>query len=296
MGEPNRRAVESIDGLRQIADRYDGFILDQWGVLHDGQTAYPGAVDCLRHLKSLGKCTVVLSNSGKRAYANEGRLASLGFDPGTYNRLITSGDIAWEGLKRKVHPFYRKLGHRCLLISNDQDQSIVQRLAYILVGDIDSADFILLAGAGDLKEPSDCDRFLSAALKRRLPLLCANPDLTRLVDGGLALGCGAIAKSYERMGGEVHYVGKPHPEVYQSCRTFFEERYAKRIVAIGDSLQHDVAGGTAAGFDTVFVSNGIHRDHFVTAVDQETQQSRLSELVGSHCDRRPRWMLSTLRW
>jgi ribonucleotide monophosphatase NagD (HAD superfamily) len=127
-------------------------------------------------------------------------------------------------------------------------------------------------------------------------MLCANPDLTRLVDGGVAPGCGALALSYERLGGEVHYVGKPHPEVYTYCRMFFDAHSVRRIVAIGDSLQHDVAGGNSAGFDTVFVSGGIHRDDFAFAEGDDIKRARLAELIGAHNDRHPTWMMSSLRW
>jgi HAD superfamily hydrolase (TIGR01459 family) len=296
MVETNQVPVEFLDGLRQLANRYDGFILDQWGVLHDGRAAYPGAVECLLQLNALGKHAVILSNSGKRAYANEGRLSTLGFERGSYSQLITSGDVAWDALKTKADPFFRRLGHRCLLLSNDGDQSLVENLALELINEVEDADFILLAGLGELDKPSDYEFLLTSALALRLPMLCANPDLTRLVEGGVAFGCGAIALSYERLGGEVHYVGKPHREVYKYCRSFFEEHSVRRIVTIGDSLQHDVAGGNAAGFDTVFISGGIHGDCFASALDDNAKYARLVELIGAHTDRQPTWMLSSLRW
>ena len=292
----SNRVTELIEGLRQLADRYDGFILDQWGVLHNGREAYPGAVDCLLKLKALGKHTVILSNSGKRAYVNECRLAALGFERSSYSRLVTSGDVAWEALKTRPNSLYRKLGRRCLLISNDGDRSVVKDLPLDLVFDVESADFILLAGFGDWREHSDCESLLLSAIKRSLPMLCANPDLTRFVEGSVAPGSGAIALSYEQLGGEVHYVGKPHPEVYKFCNAFFEERSVRRIVAIGDSLQHDVAGGNAVGLDTAFISGGIHYDHFASALDNKAKQTRLAELMGDECDSHPRWMLSSIRW
>jgi|SRR5581483_9734183 len=288
--------TDFIEGLRQLADRYDGFILDQWGVLHNGRAAYPGAVDCLLKLKALDKHTVILSNSGKRGYMNEGRLAALGFERSSYSRLVTSGDVTWEALKTRRSSPYRNLGRRCLLISNDGDRSVVKDLPLELVFDVKSADFILLAGFGEWSEESDRDSLLSAAFRRRLPMLCANPDLTRFVEGGIAPGSGAIALSYERLGGKVHYVGKPYPEVYEFCNAFFEQHSLRRIVAIGDSLQHDVAGGNAVGLDTAFISGGIHHDHFASALDNRAKQMRLAELMGTECNRRPRWMLSSIRW
>jgi len=289
-------AVELFSGIRQIADRYDGFIVDQWGVLHDGRAAYPGAVDCLLRLRDLGKCTAILSNSGKRARANEERLAALGFERDSYSRLITSGDVAWEGLKARVAAFYRDLGRRCLLLSSEDDISVVEGLGFDLVDDWQHADFIMLAGLGGRGSQLDHAALLGSALALRLPMLCTNPDFTRLVDGGLAPGCGALALSYERLGGEVHYVGKPHPEVYECCLNFFDEHSVRRVVAIGDSVQHDIAGGNAAGFDTVFISGGIHSDDFALALDDDAKQARLAELIGAGKDRQPTGMLSSLRW
>lgn len=295
MSEPTRMSVELLDGLRHLADRYDGFILDQWGVLHDGRAAYPGAVECLWQLKELGKFTVILSNSGKRGHANEARLAALGFERGSYGQLITSGDVAWEALKARVDPFYRKLDGRCCLISSDGDASVVEGLALDVVSDGEDADFILLAGLGGLDIERQYRFVLTTALAQGLPMLCVNPDITRLVDGGLAPGSGALALSYEGLGGEVHYVGKPHPEVYTYCRALFDAHSVRRIVTIGDSLQHDVAGGCAAGFETVFISGGIHCEHFAFASGDHVMRARLAELIREH-DHQPTWMLSSLRW
>jgi HAD superfamily hydrolase (TIGR01459 family) len=288
--------VGVLQGLRRLAIKYDGFILDQWGVLHDGRAAYPGARECLLQLKALGKHVVLLSNSGKRGYANVGRLSALGFERNSYSQLITSGDVAWNALKTKTDLFFRRLGRRCLLLSNDGDQSVLDDLAFDVVTDIEHADFILLAGLGEAKEEARYDDFLAAALKRRLPMLCANPDLTRFVNGELAVGSGAIASSYERLGGDVHYVGKPHPKVYQYSRALLRQCSTRRIVAIGDSLEHDVAGGNAAGFDTVFISGGIHGDSFASALNDSAKRARLTELIGAATNRQPTWMLSSLHW
>ena len=59
-----------IEGLRAIADRFDAVLVDQYGVLHDGRRAFPGAADCLRALRAAGKRIAVVSNSGKRAGPN----------------------------------------------------------------------------------------------------------------------------------------------------------------------------------------------------------------------------------
>ena len=56
-----------IHGLEVLAPRYDGFILDLWGVIHDGAAPRPGAIECLRALTETGKQILLLSNAPRRA-------------------------------------------------------------------------------------------------------------------------------------------------------------------------------------------------------------------------------------
>jgi len=128
-----------------------------------------------------------------------------------------------------------------------------------------------------------------------LPLICANPDRTRIAGERLAPSCGAVAHEYELLGGRVHYVGKPAPEIYLSCGEVFARAGASRIAAIGDSLQHDVVGGEEAGFDTVFVLNGIHRQEFAGVGDPATRSARVHAL-GERYGAMPDWVIDELRW
>jgi len=68
-------------GISDISDSYSAFILDQWGVLHNGEHAYEGVIDCLKELKGRKKHIIILSNSGKRAEQNRDRLKELGIGP-----------------------------------------------------------------------------------------------------------------------------------------------------------------------------------------------------------------------
>jgi HAD superfamily hydrolase (TIGR01459 family) len=282
-------------GLHEVVDRYDGFVIDQWGVLHDGVAAYPGAVECLQRLRALDKTVVILSNSGKRAAANIARLAAMGFAGDSYTALLTSGEVAWRKLKKRADPFYRRLGERCLLLSNDGDRSIVAGVEVELVDSVAAADFILLAGIDGSQPLASYEAMLEYGSRRCLPLLCANPDLLRISGRDLAPSSGALAHRYELLGGSVHYVGKPYPEVYAECRDIFARRDATRILAIGDSLQHDVVGGAEAGFDTMFVMAGIHRPDFAAAQDDAAIRQRVLALASEHGEI-PDWVLLELRW
>ena len=113
---------EKIDGLGAVVDRFDCFLVDQFGVLRDGRGPYPGAAETLSRLKAAGKRVIVLSNSGKRAAENSRRLAGIGFDAASWDLFLTSGETAWRILKAEMADGIER---RCLLISRDGDTSAI---------------------------------------------------------------------------------------------------------------------------------------------------------------------------
>ena len=90
--------TEVLSGVRDIVDRYDVFLLDMWGVMHDGQVAYEGVLDVVKKLKEQGKELVILSNSSKRQTNSIKMLNKLGFDPSDFSKIITSGEVAYHML------------------------------------------------------------------------------------------------------------------------------------------------------------------------------------------------------
>lgn len=272
--------TEFHDGIGPLAERYDGFIVDQWGVLHDGAAAYPGVIDALLRLADAGKRVVVLSNSGKRAALNRERLARLGFGPGAFAGVVTSGEATWRALRVRGDPFFARLGRRCLLVSAPGDRSVVEGLDLDLVDDPAAADFVLVTGLGDkARALGSYDGLLRAALDRDLPLICANPDIVGITAEGLVATPGALTRRYAELGGTTRSIGKPHPEVYAECRALLGAVPAARIVAVGDSLEHDIAGGAAARLATAFVTSGIHADAFADAVDGAARRRALARLA-----------------
>ena len=108
------------DGLSPLADRYDGFIVDLWGVLHNGERAFPKAVDCLAHLREHGKGVLILSNAPRRAEVVAARNAELGIADHLYNAVMSSGEATWQHLARRDHPWYRAIGRRCYHLGPDE--------------------------------------------------------------------------------------------------------------------------------------------------------------------------------
>jgi HAD superfamily hydrolase (TIGR01459 family) len=101
---------------------------------------------------------------------------------------------------------------------------------------------------------------LRRAVARGLPMVCGNPDLARVSrDGTLFEAPGLVARRYQELGGEVHLHGKPDPRIYRTCLRHLPPG-AARVVAVGDSLHHDILGANRAGLRSLLIAGGVHRD------------------------------------
>ncbi len=253
----------AIDGMRALAPAYDGFILDLWGVVHDGTAPFPGVLNCMEKLIGAGKRLVLLSNAPRRADDVKRRIAALGVPEGLYHGVMSSGEEAWQYLYRRDDPFYAALGRRCLHVGSDRDLEIRETLDLAFVDMPAAADFILNTGpAGWEDSIEDYAPILHAARQRDLPMVCANPDLVVIHGGRPALFAGALAEQYEAIGGRVRWHGKPHPSVYDSCLELLGIADRRRLLAIGDSLRTDIAGAANAGIDSLLIAGGVHAAEF----------------------------------
>jgi HAD superfamily hydrolase (TIGR01459 family) len=288
-------ATKFRDGLSAAFKRYDTFLIDQWGVLHDGSRPYDGAVECLRRLTWGGKQVIIISNSGKRAAENESRLNKIGFPRDSYSHLVTSGEIAWQMLATGRGAFRKFVGKRCLLLSSDDPSGFADGLPISLAENVEEADFILLAGVDDKTPQQDYDHMIANGVRRGITLVCANPDLTRITPDGLKPGAGAMAQSYQNKGGRVIYIGKPHPEIYTHCLMLAATSSDARALAIGDSLHHDIAGGLAAGIDTLLVMGGVHAPVLSASSDPAILKDKIMSIAGPS-GAMPDWATPYFRW
>lgn len=271
--------------LSALAARYDAFFIDQFGVLRDDQAAYPGANAALLHLKALGKTIVILSNSGRSGDYNAERLVKLGFDRAGFDRFLTSGDVAHHILAHETGG--NAGGTRCLTISSGGDRNLAERLGFESVEDATLADIVIISGSEAERIPLSAYRHhLRPAAERRVPCYCTNPDRHKLVEGGgTAPGAGSIALAYKELGGPVRWFGKPYPAIYQQAQSLVSNIAADRIVCIGDSIEHDIAGAAGVSLASCLVRTGILADR---------SESDLAVI----CDRhgvRPVFLMSGLR-
>ncbi|WP_119299867.1 TIGR01459 family HAD-type hydrolase [Dongia deserti] len=265
-----------IRGLGEIAGRYDAFILDLWGCLHDGVTVYPMALEALKQLKSAGKRSIILSNAPRRASEVKARIGEMGITPDLYEFLHTSGEETWRELSQNEIEVLKGRGRRLYPIMPARDRAVIEGVTATLVDDPAEADFILVTGTETGQEElSSFDPVLAPAAKRGIPLVCANPDLVVHRGGVEEICAGSIAQRYEMLGGAVIWFGKPYPAVYR--RILAEcSLSSDHLLCIGDALRTDVAGGKAIGAATLFTVGGIHHQELL--VDNQIDPARLEAL------------------
>lgn len=273
-----------LAGIRDLAERFDVFILDQFGVLHDGVAPYPGAIETLVRLQELGKRLLLLSNSGKRSAPNEARLARFGFVPGSWDHFLSSGEVAWQSLRKQLGS---EAGLRCLLIARDGDRSAVEDLPLTLVETGEEADIVLLsASEGDRFDLDHYRRLLQPAAARGARCLCTNPDKIMLTSVGPRFGAGRIAELYAELGGAVTWIGKPFPEIYAAALDMLGNPDPVRVVCVGDSIEHDISGGQGAGLRTALVMTGV------LETSSQTEREKLFAEHGAI----PNFLVRTFAW
>jgi HAD superfamily hydrolase (TIGR01459 family) len=253
--------LSALSRFVAIASSFKAVFFDQYGVLHDGRTPYPGARDALAALKSRGVKIVVLSNSGRTGAANAARMAALGFEQELYDFLVTSGDVARTLLQRGRFPTLLGPGARCFIISTGGDEELASALGVVSIAHSGEANLVVIAGSqADKVSLDDYRAALAPAARRGTPCMCTNPDKLMLTASGNAPGAGRIAEIYEELGGVVTWVGKPFPEIYQTAAELAQVQNPRDVLCVGDSVEHDIAGANRFGAFAALVRTGILAD------------------------------------
>ena len=253
-----------------LAGRYDGFILDQFGVMHNGAVALDGAPALVERLAVAGKKLGILSNSSKRKEWTLRELPKLGFSASCFvaEAVTTSGEEAWHALGKHWR------GKSCVWLSKKDGDGVNDFLdgTGVSLAGVERADFLLASGTnvvrdGDSVRAVDCEQtgdltqfeaLFSRAVEREIPMVCANPDFVSppKPGKGTTYQPGHLAEEYERRGGKVIYFGKPHREHFEACVAGLGLPKA-RVAHVGDSMHHDVAGAAAAEVAVIFIAGGI---------------------------------------
>lgn len=252
-----------LENLGPLAERYDGFVLDLWGVVHDGRAPYLGVPECLAELKARGKRVVFLTNAPRRAWFIRGMLERMGLDPSLDCGIVSSGEVSWRWLRERQMPWFSRLGPRAFHIGPERDHSVAEDGAAEIVATPEAADFLLNTGPDPDRGPKSVEPYratLEACRAAGLPMLCVNPDRAVMVAGERLICAGALADVYLELGGDVFEVGKPDPAVYGPVMEMLGISDRSRILAIGDTPHTDLAGAQAAGIDSLWALTGLAAD------------------------------------
>jgi HAD superfamily hydrolase (TIGR01459 family) len=278
--------MKRIDGLRDIADQFDLFLVDQYGVLHDGVAAYPGAIDGLARLASSARKVIVLTNSGKNAADNQERLWKLGFVDSNF-RVLSSGGVGLQLVHSGALGAQFTIGAAACVIGRNGDRYAFSSDDFDLVERPLDATFLVFAGSDAPRTSLQAYRvMLKTAAEAGVPAICVNPDIIMIREGQLVPAPGAIAKVYEDLGGRVDYVGKPHAALFRHALAVAETGPDARAVMIGDSPEHDVCGARAMGLATLLVRTGIH---------QSVAEPQLLSLCTA-CGGIPDFLMAAFKW
>jgi HAD superfamily hydrolase (TIGR01459 family) len=281
--------IPVIESIAPLGTPYAAWLVDIWGVMHNGVRAFPPAVEATRRYRKEGGVVVLLSNSPRPSESLQRQLASLGVSKESYDATVSSGDLT-------RHELARHAGARIFHLGPDRDLPMFEGLDLTRV-DAGDAEFVVCTGLfnDETETPEDYEGLLKELAARKLTMLCANPD--HLVERGhkLVYCAGALAHLYKEDGGEVIYAGKPYLPIYQLA----EETIAKiagrkvarsEILAIGDGIRTDMAGAAGFGLDAVFVASGLH----VGPGGEGLDELRLAELFEGR--KPPRAAMPALAW
>jgi HAD superfamily hydrolase (TIGR01459 family) len=257
--------MKSLRGIRSLVDSYDTYVIDLWGTLHNGFTAYPGAIDALKRLKDAGKRIALLSNVPRQLDKATEILERVDITRDLYDMMMTSGESVFRALRDRADPWHAKLKGTCWHLGPERDRHIFRGLDIELVAEPEGAGFCVATGAAMNEERvEDYRGVLDRGLALKLPMICANPDIIVPVGDTLAICAGAFAEYYIAGGGDVFWHGKPYASIY---KTLFAELEAlgggsidpERTLGLGDGLHTDVAGAAAAGINSALLTGGVHK-------------------------------------
>jgi HAD superfamily hydrolase (TIGR01459 family) len=284
MKNTTQKNFTNISGLGHIADDYDAALVDIWGVIHNGREGFVDAIEALQRFREERGPVVLISNSPRPSIAIPAQFDEVGVPHNIYDAIVTSGDATIDELARRAPGPAFKLGP-------ERDDKLYENLALNFT-ELEHAKFITCTGLfdDDNETPDDYTELLGQARALNIPMVCANPDI-RVKKGDKLIYCGgALAQSYEDMGGEVVYAGKPYEAIYRLSRAWLKELTGfeldrSRVLAIGDNIHTDLLGAQNQNYDALFVADGL-------SIGNSGAVANVLEKHGIYV----KYMLSTLSW
>ena len=249
--------INFINKISVIEKNYSLFLIDLWGVIHNGIKIFPEILEVLRNLQKKKKEIIFITNAPRRALVIENQLTEFGINRKLYSRVISSGEITWRYLFEK----FRDKNVNILHIGPPRDNHLIDGLIYKKVSKPEEAEIIVNTGPwGDNDKLENYKNILDQSLNNKLLMICSNPDKEVIRGDKFMICAGKLAEYYEEKGGTVKYFGKPYPEIYSHIFKSIDFINKEKILVIGDSLENDIKGANLQKCDSLLISNGIHRE------------------------------------
>ena len=238
------------EGFKSIIDDYDIFYIDLWGVVHNGINLHKNAIEALKKITKVKKEYVLLTNAPRPNKVVKAFLEKMGMNKEIREKVYSSGEASLNYLKKNY--LEKKFYH----IGPPRDFDLFLEFENNKVGNISKSTYLLCTGL--FENQGEDVNYYKGLFKDHINkrMICTNPDL--VVDRGnkRELCAGSVALIFEKMGGEVIYFGKPFPEVYNQSI----DNKEKKILSIGDNLNTDIKGANLLNYDSLLISNGIHKN------------------------------------
>lgn len=286
-------------GISDISDSYTGFIIDTWGVLNNSEKVFEGAIECLKELKGRKKFILLMSNSELTASDMAIQLKKMGLPDGLYDEILTSGELLKKGIAEQSNTTFSNLGKSCYLIGGDRAKSFLSQTDVEIVNDIQDASFLMISGWDNLeKEVSDYEDLLRETIRRRLKIICINPDSRALLGSNYKTKTLQISKRIQELGGVIQMIGKPYKPMFHHAIHILHNNdiYPGQTVMIGDSMAHDITGAMLVNMDTCLVRSGMHSPIFKNAATPADVNKVLNMLIGQYNSVRPTYLVDRLKW
>jgi len=237
-------------GLKSIVENYDIFYIDLWGVIHNGINLHKNAIEALEEISKVKKKFVLLTNAPRPNKTVKSFLEKMGMNKEIRESVYSSGEAALTYLKKKL------LSEKFYHVGPPRDFDLFLDFKKNKTANIEESSYLLCTGL--FEEQGEDLNYYKELFKDHInkKMVCTNPDL--IVDRGdkRELCAGSVALVFEKMGGEVIYFGKPFPEVYNQSI----DNKKKRVLSIGDNLNTDIKGANLLNYDSLLISNGVHKD------------------------------------
>lgn len=280
--------IPILDGVAEISQNRKAWLCDVWGVLHDGLTAFPSAIEACRRFRGCGGEVILISNSPRTSAAVLDHLHSVGVPDSCFSALVTSGDVTRNYVAAYSSEPLFHIGpdrDRCLFEGlNVQFAPAAKAAAIVCTGFFDE----------DNEVPEDYDGMLASFAARGAPMICANPDLV-VERGSKLMPCsGLLAERYGALGQTVIQAGKPYRPIYEAAmRKLSRPLPSSELLAIGDGVDTDIRGASGQGINSIYIASRVNMGD---AVEAAKLSGQLLGRLFAERPFRPAAALPQLRW